>query len=168
VKRTLHFLVIGLCSGILLGLALSPVIEKALVILLTFSVSLVGIASGVSVYKQSDHPQFKLDPAPMSWIMIGIVVGSLLGMFTRTHDLLGMTRNAMSAYKKRDSLEMGQSRITGLHSADQDACLAMRSLHGPKLEEYMHELGDPNLDRIIRTAQGDSSTLEAIKSLICP
>jgi hypothetical protein len=65
-NKTPWFVIIGLCCGILLGLSLSPVIEKTLSPIIAFTITLMGIVSGVTVFNQSDKPKFEISPVPLS------------------------------------------------------------------------------------------------------
>src|SRR4051812_12219572 len=85
--------IIGVCIGILTGLSISPVLQvilSSIVALLTTILSVwYGISNPLNDTNNKSLLKYKISFAPIGCLVIGITLGCLLGIFIRTHDLLG-------------------------------------------------------------------------------
>lgn len=97
--NSLCVLMSGLGLGWLVGLSASPVIQIILTSLIAIVVSLSGALAGISATKQEDDPpqdnnkrrslSSVLDPLPVMCLVIGLAIGSSIGVYARTNDWLG-------------------------------------------------------------------------------
>ena len=94
----LGLLIIGIGIGCLLGVSVSPVVSIAITSLTGAAASIIAALSGLqekqSSPKESDPYQISLarwsvNPWPLAVLVLGIIVGSIGGIWVRTHDLLG-------------------------------------------------------------------------------
>jgi hypothetical protein len=167
-KQNKHYIIIGICCGILLGLSLSPVIEKTLGILLVFITSLLGVASGVSINSETKDSKFKVNPLPLSLIMIGIVLGSFLGIFIRNKNVLGNDANINNVTLKKDPIQnIEEKTYTGLNGFEEGTpCGIIKDLHGIDLKNELEEFHLKKIDDCLKI-NSDSSSLEIIKIMYC-
>lgn len=112
IEETLTFgkisslLTIGFGVGWLAGLSVSPIVSTLLSSIVGVTVMLVSIMSGVSWYSQQNQKEklnnnpkieeksiidrWKVHPAPIALLVLGIVIGSGVGIYVRTHNVLGV------------------------------------------------------------------------------
>ena len=167
IRTTINYLVIGSCCGILLGLSLSPVIEKSLGILLTFITSLLGFACGISVLNSAGNEKFKINPQPLSFTMIGIVIGSFMGIFMRNHNTLGTDHIVIvSDSSVHAKLVETQGNVTALHADFEKVCPILQPLHGNSLRNELENMGDSKIRQALKISD-DSVSLELIKAMTC-
>lgn len=92
-KNNIGLFVTGTGIGIFLGLSDSPILLQVLVPFLTLLSGLLSIFSGQRNHenpetKESELAKFKnLSSIPMMLVVVGMVVGSFLGMFARNYDV---------------------------------------------------------------------------------
>jgi hypothetical protein len=170
-KNAVHYAIIGVCCGILLGLSLSPVLEKTLSIIITFVITLMGIVSGVKVMTESKNPKYQINPAPLSIMMIFLLLGVFSGIYMRTHNALGTDiadQNLSQKMKElKDSLRIVHNE-TGLRNDEQDIpCAQIKLLHGKELENELRKIGDKKVNNMLKVST-DSISLETIKAYACP
>jgi hypothetical protein len=100
-------IVIGIGIGWLIGLSVSPVLNIILTGLITILASILTIISGISKSNAAAEDTVKdtnlvtskiinVNLFPLMWLVIGIVSGSVSGIYTRNHDLIKM--NEYSKY----------------------------------------------------------------------
>ena len=100
----------GTCVGLLAGLSLSPVVHDLLSTLTTLVVATTGVLAGLEFEPDSDPKdadalkhtrrlshRVAVDPLPMACVFLGIVFGAGGGLFTRTHNFLGVSPSPKSA-----------------------------------------------------------------------
>ena len=97
--RGLSLLISGLGVGWLIGMAVSPVIHIVITSLIAFVVSVTSALAGIKVDKGEDKDdaqsarrhklQVEVNPLPMMFMVIGLVIGASLGALARTNDWLG-------------------------------------------------------------------------------
>ena len=93
----ISMLIIGTGIGWLTGLSVSPVISAVITGIIGLSLTLVSVLSGLKQAAPSAEPQlppqlksnWNLNPVPIALLIIGIVIGTSLGITARTHNLLG-------------------------------------------------------------------------------
>src|SRR5947209_2819525 len=82
----------GLGLGWLIGLSVSPTIANTVAAVLALIVTITGVVSGVKAAEQparaSKFP-ISVDVVPVSFLVIGLAVGSSMGVYARSNDLLG-------------------------------------------------------------------------------
>jgi hypothetical protein len=93
-------IVIGLGIGWLTGMSATPVVSIVITALVGAISSVAAIATGIRGYlkkakKDSSTGSILIDsasilPVPFAWIVFGIIVGSCFGIYSRTHNWLGM------------------------------------------------------------------------------
>lgn len=166
--KGINYLIIGTCTGILIGLSLSPVIEKTLGILLASITSLVGIASGITLNTEEKNQRFKINPIPLTLIMTGIVFGSLLGIYARNKNLLGNTKTIVQEQQNLNSENQGKQNktVTGLHSSETMPCNILENLHGNELRMELEKIGDSTINKCLEISS-DSLSLEVLKRALC-
>lgn len=169
-KNSIHLIVIGICGGIIVGLSVSPIVEKILALLITIVVSLVGLLCGISVEGSAITKKARITPAPLSIVMIGFLVGTLSGILMRTNNVLGASISDIKLSPRmkemKDSLTIVNS-ITGLHaSKDKFDCSELDGKHGADLKFELQKLGDDRINNSLKMAD-DSVSLEIIKTMLC-
>jgi hypothetical protein len=168
-KERPWFIVIGICCGILLGLSLSPVIDKTLSAIIAFTITLMGIVSGVTIYNQNNNSKFQVSPVPLSLLLIGIIAGVFIGILMRTHNILGVSNSAQIQIMKDTAGKSPKDyseNVTGLHNAFSEPCEIMKPLHGSELKTALESAGDETVNSCLKLSS-DSTSLEIIKRMAC-
>ena len=81
------------CIGVLAGLSVSPVIQTIITAILGLGTTIVSVWMGLSFEgenkKLGDLTKLDLKIFPLTLFVLGITLGSLVGIYMRTHDVLG-------------------------------------------------------------------------------
>ncbi|MFY7908962.1 MAG: hypothetical protein ACOVO2_05400 [Emticicia sp.] len=110
IKNTIGFLLCGIALGWMIGMSVTPIIRDVILSLLVVVTTIMGLIAG---YKSTNHKtqegitietnteaskQYslvdylsKVDLLPIGFCMIGMTLGSALGVYMRTHQSLGMS-----------------------------------------------------------------------------
>jgi hypothetical protein len=93
VAPTLALVVGGVGLGVLTGMSATPVIEGVITALLGIATGLAAISAGMKRPEgvAPDAPRRALrtvDPAPVAGLLVGIAIGSMMGVHFRTHQSL--------------------------------------------------------------------------------
>jgi hypothetical protein len=96
-KNTLSLIIIGLGIGWLAGLSVSPVVSIIITSIVGVVITLLSALSGLKILEQSEKSpdaetssHWQVDPIPIAFLILGIVLGSILGITARTHNWLGI------------------------------------------------------------------------------
>src|SRR3954470_4540847 len=91
-RRVWLLTIAGIGLGWLIGLSVSPTVGSVVASVLALIVTITGVVSGVKAGEQpgtaSKFPVF-VDVVPVSFLVIGLAVGSSMGVYARSNDLLG-------------------------------------------------------------------------------
>lgn len=94
------FLLIGLGIGWLIGLSVSPVVSIVVSSVTASAAAIIAVAGGVKENEQGASEEgsglvsnlnSNITPWPLTCLIIGVVLGSILGLRARTNDWLGRT-----------------------------------------------------------------------------
>jgi hypothetical protein len=102
-SHLISIIIIGISFGWLIGMTTSPVMQIVVTSLVALVVSLVTILSGLEKKEDKEGEEMgsekkkranqflnrSINPIPIMLMMIGIVLGSMTGVWTRTHEWLG-------------------------------------------------------------------------------
>lgn len=96
--KYIFILVTGLGIGWLVGLSISPVISIVITSVTGAAAAVIAAMSGLENKNEVDKDdttesnqnfQWKVNPIPIAMLVIGVVVGSGIGIYVRNQDLLG-------------------------------------------------------------------------------
>lgn len=101
-SRLIHscsLVIIGFGIGWLAGLSVSPVVSTIITSIVGVTVTLISVLSGIKNRPaQSDedtenhaNPRWSVNPVPIALLIVGILIGSTLGIMVRTRNSLGAT-----------------------------------------------------------------------------
>lgn len=89
----------GAGVGWLIGLSVSPVIYIVITSLIAFVVSITSALAGITVDREGTQaesrpaskriPQVEINPLPVMFMVLGLVIGASLGVYARTNNWLG-------------------------------------------------------------------------------
>jgi hypothetical protein len=86
--NSMSLIIIGLGIGWLAGLSVTPVIVSIIVALFGVIAPLIAILVGVTPKNEQ-----RINLLPIALLIVGLALGSILGIFTRTHNWLGVVTN---------------------------------------------------------------------------
>lgn len=91
----ISLIAIGLGIGWLVGLSVTPgTTSIILTSIMTIVVLLITVVSGLeketSTEEQKSYSKWKVSPIPLALFIVGLVVGSSVGIYARTHNWLGV------------------------------------------------------------------------------
>jgi len=124
--NSMSLIIIGLGIGWLAGLSVTPVIVSIIVALFGVIAPLIAILVGVTPKNEQ-----RINLLPIALLIVGLALGSILGIFTRTHNLLGITASA--------SHDVPSSVSTVLFGGEHDECERLLTYDNnelPKEVEY--------------------------------
>jgi len=112
----------GGCIGFLAGLSVSPVAEPLVTSVAALVITLTTALAGLNQTKSSDEPSTTVNqsgirvaanPIPIGVLVLGITLGVVCGILTRTHDLLGTSQRSKQV--QTEKAESTQSKVeTGI------------------------------------------------------
>ncbi len=121
-------LVIGIGVGFLIGLSLSPVLHIIVGSLITLVVSIAGILVGIEfkhenlTSKSENSPPLasiaqirkgaKISLAPLAIMIVGLAVGSAVGICARTNEWFGVNPDKIIFEMERDRARRKASKAT--------------------------------------------------------
>lgn len=128
--NSMSLIIIGLGIGWLAGLSVTPVIVSIIVALFGVIAPLIAILVGVTPKNEQ-----RINLLPIALLIVGLALGSILGIFARTHNLLGVATNtphkaASTPASSSDSVLFGE---------EHDECERLRTFDDdelPKEVEY--------------------------------
>jgi hypothetical protein len=89
-------IVTGLGIGWLAGLSASPVVSIVITSVTGSAAAVVAALSGLKS-DTTDKPQpWKIDPMPLGLLILGLIIGSLMGLYLRTHNALSPSALTLS------------------------------------------------------------------------
>lgn len=125
-SRVVPALVIGLSIGWLMGLSVSQTVSATIAALM----ALVG-GIGAGLYGRSRDPESPLiDLWPIALIALGVAVGASAGVYARTHQWLGATKEVQTDARKETEATSEAKRpayLGVLFGKSQDRCSALRA-----------------------------------------
>lgn len=182
----------GLGVGWLVGLSASPVVAGVVTTLLGGIAAVVSAFVGVDFHAtRSEESQshrkswVRANPLPLTLMIVAVVLGSALGVFARTKELLGPGPEAVARSWKAAGLpletpaillrlferEMGESRPSAvrpvLFSADETLCNALGPLAGATLRDEINKSHDERLKAFARLTTDDGALKAAVQVYVC-
>jgi hypothetical protein len=109
----LYLAAIGVGIGWLIGLSVSPVVSIVITSITGSAAAIIAILSGVedkddkSQETAKEHPvrlRWAIDPLPLAVLVVGILVGSAIGVWARNHSWLGSPVESEIAQWRRAGL----------------------------------------------------------------
>lgn len=141
-------------------LVISPVIQGILTTILTLIIAIVSILSGLKDNSESEflNKFGKLNMLPVAILILGICLGSASGIYTRTHNLLGVKSELKS--------ELRSEFEAGLYADNYSKCGDLKGLNGNDLKNGLKSLNDKNVNNLLQNCNNDSC-LNAILTIYC-
>lgn len=207
-KNALSLVVAGVGMGWMIGLSVSPVLQIVVTSVMATVVSIVGALASVhsapAASRESEPEErpsalaahspkpWEVNPLPLAALLIGMVVGSSLGVQARTHEWLApspeflahrWSGTGLKATKIQERLfdsafpldaKQGtkteeiaaQSHSGVLFSISESDRNMMQSLSPEEMRAFLKTVDDPNI-KIILSRCNDAKSLEALRSLLC-
>ena len=135
----LAFIVIGFGIGWLAGLSISPVVSILLTSVVTLAGGFVGAFSGLNGNVSDGYK--KVNPAPLAFLIFGIILGSTIGILVRTHNILGSSGSIVE--NNQSIVEDKQSRgVLFSSSASECGLFLQASDNEQKLRSLLENLSD--------------------------
>jgi len=179
--------IIGICIGILTGLSVSPVIQTVLSSILSVVITAVSIWVGLSDKgedgKLKHLSKFNLNIIPLTLLVVGITFGAMLGVYIRTHHVLGdvgiynkkehpdkQKPKEVDANKtKNDHADNSSDKqdTAGLFVHPQSTRDILESFSGKQLIYMLGTLGDKKINKIIDSCHSDPELVKQKVSEIC-
>lgn len=101
----LFLLIGGVCLGWMIGMTKENIIVSVITTIITVLIAVVSYLSGLQNDEAKSTILRKTDSKPISILIIGLAIGGAFGIWTRTHNILGIN-------------EENQIGILGLHRDD--------------------------------------------------
>lgn len=178
----------GVCLGTLTGLSVSPVIQSVLTALITIITAVLTFTSGINDSKFTTIIQkrvAKINFIPTAGFILFFTLGSFVGIYLRTNDLLGKSvDNKIQLYKdigftgkeiKQLFASEFKNQLNERESSDQSVLYSnltedelgfIRLKSGKALEVELRALNNPSIDAFLNITS-DSIALEALKLYLC-
>jgi hypothetical protein len=165
----LYIVISGACVGFLAGLSVSPVAGALLSTVTALVVGVTSTLAGVQISKagsdafKSDGSRVTVSALPGALLVVGIVVGSTIGIYTRTHDWLGAHAAGRQPGKMQDAgvlYSAPTSECSDWHGIEDESALRA-NLIGSKTVN-----GIPRLLPVVESC-GNKQCLEAVVELLC-
>jgi hypothetical protein len=176
----------GACVGCLAGLSASPVVGIVLTSVTAVLAALTSAIAGLDVRQASTRPngpssetlaRIDVSPAPVLLLMIGVLLGSMAGIWIRTHDWLGTvgtdTNSSTALGTAKGPAPPALSRFGVLYGGDATVCEDLRATDRPGNEDaFRARLGkavdvSPDMRSLVNGCR-DRSCLQALTRLLCP
>ena len=161
----------ALTIGWMVGMSLSPIVNTVISSLITIIITITSLLVGLKFNNEDVNSKSiigkvsSISLLPLALLTFFLAVGSGIGIYTRTHNLLGIKETSSPNNKGRvnnDSLQ----HTAGLFSLTVEQCQLLELSHGDQLKTRLKAIGDNNVDYLINQCANDSC-LEAIKNIIC-
>jgi hypothetical protein len=165
----LYIVISGACVGFLAGLSVSPVAGALLSTVTALVVGITSTLAGVQITNpnndasKSPGSRVTVSALPAAVLVVGIVVGSIIGIYTRTHDWLGARSAGQQAGNVQDAgvLYSGQTSECSDWRGIEDESALRANLIGSKTVK-----GVPKLLNVVQSC-GNKPCLEAVVELLC-
>lgn len=99
-------MIMGFGVGWLVGLSVSPVVSIVITSVVGAAAGLVGGLSGLE-----EQPKWQINPWPLAFLILGMVIGSVFGIQARTQDWLGTDVSDEIAMWQKTGLKMPPEKI---------------------------------------------------------
>lgn len=166
----------GGCLGYLVGLSVSPVAGIVLTSLVAVVVALTSALAGLNIGTSPQDPDRKLplrrtrvsvNPVPVSLLLVGLTAGSIVGILTRTHNLLG-TSTKSGAIGMSDGEQKARAGV--LYGAEASECDDLRGISDREaLRASMAKTfgGNSGPVRVIDGCGGNRACWQALIEVMC-
>jgi len=212
---------IGFGVGWLLGMSASPVLHLVVSSIIALVGAVVGALAGIhaesAVSNQKDTPEppitgngshapdspksrlrpLNVNPMPLGVLVVGILVGSCVGVYVRTNDWLGPDPQRLAlrwsggglteaqirmrlfdqlypAFEAHQALlghtdsPVVNSHLPVLFGLSIEECQLLQGKRGAELRDNLKLLSNPDLATITARCNEDEDCLEAIRRVVCP
>src|SRR5580698_5225348 len=161
----------SLSLGWMIGMSVSPVVNTVVASVIAVLVTAVSLLSGFKLDETAVQkiPRSITDMSivPVAILTIGLAIGSAMGIFTRTHNFLGVVDHHINSITtKKQTDDDGKSTTAGLFEVSVEDCGIIELKHGRELRAALLSIGDKNIHTIVLSCNSDSC-LEAIKEVVC-
>lgn len=184
-KNSIGLFFTGVGIGIFLGLSESPILLQILIPLLTIIVGLLSILTGQKNEEKPNQSEGNLlvnkniSPFPIMWVVLGMVVGSFLGLLAKNYDITGRgvmfgqpttyspDTKLVDAAPKRDDKE--EKSTTVLHGISQDICQQKNlcELNGIELLCALNEIENPEVEEFLSKKEFNLDTVKNKINNLC-
>jgi len=177
--RSIALFVSGASVGLLLGLAISPALHLVIGATAALVGSIVGALAGVQ------ETRWNVNPIPFAVFVVGLAIGSPLGIHLRTNDAFGPKPQVIAQRWSGTGLDGKeiQRRVfdqlypahasapaprlaAGLYSASADDCALLALRKGEELRSRLRALGDARLSAAAELCR-DDGCLDALRRALC-
>ncbi len=205
-RYLIYLSISGLAVGWIVGLSMSPVLHILLGSLLALIVSVISAIAGLEKADRPEAPKtadnsqslthkisrIQIDPRPITCFVIGLAIGSSVGVYARANDWLSANPRVLVERWKGNGLDeaeirrrlfneiYGVSSVAGEASKNRQAspsrgglfaigvsdCDNLRLKHGAALRAELAILNDSRINKFL-TISSDSLSLEALKEFLC-
>lgn len=117
IRQSVCLIAIGICLGIMTGLSVSPVLGIVLGSILSITITIAAGLAGVEFLEsavKNDSPAkwraVNVDATPLAMLTVSLLTGAVIGIFLRTHDVLG-----------RPTMQIEQTMSLGSKAAGSDS-----------------------------------------------
>lgn len=161
----------ALAVGWMVGMSVSPTVNTVISSLITIIITITSLLVGLKFKNEDVNSKniiselSSISLLPLALLTIFLTVGSGIGIYTRTHNLLGKKKTLGSkekGFSNNDSLQP----IPALFTITVEECQLLELSHGDQLKTRLTAIGDNNVNYLVRQCANDSC-LEAIKNILC-
>lgn len=167
----------GLCLGYLMGMSVSPVVSIVLTSLVALVVGVASTLAGIEKDAKPDpitvvpaRSRMELNPLPVTALVVGITFGSVVGVWSRTHDWLATSASDLKAAGKSVSIDDGSTKahsavLFGIASSE---CADLRSAPAEGLyEAIVRTVSDRDVRVVADACRTDRNCLRSLVYTIC-
>jgi hypothetical protein len=186
--RSIALFLSGASIGLLLGLAISPTLHLIIGAAAALTGSIVGALAGVQP-APSDQQRFvyRVDPIPFAVFVIGLAIGSPVGIYLRANDVFGPRPHLIAQrwsgtgldgkeiqrrlfdqlYPAHGPAPASAPRLAaGLYGVSVDECQFLALKKGEELRSRLRSLGDARISAAAEMCH-DDGCLDALRTLLC-
>lgn len=191
----------GLGLGWIMGMSVTPIVQTVITAVLALAVAvanaLIGLRAEAEVQGEDDQDKPKpepVNPLPFGSLLIGLAAGAALGIWSRTHDVLGPDVNSRIAewkstgypdsviarrlfertyppLTKENAVPKGDPAVgntTFLYHVPAGGCEVLRQAtpDSAQLSTQLRVLGDEYVDRVVSQCNS-AECMRALVELLC-
>lgn len=175
-RRTGGWIVLsGVLIGFLTGLSVSPVTSIVLTSVVAVVVATTSAVAAITSKAGDSNPDARawpeVNPMPVAVLLVGITAGSMIGIFTRSHDWLGTIQSSRTGTTTLSTMSDTEQKARSgvLFRAETSECNDWRTISEQEPLRERLKKGvpvDSSLSRIISGCR-DLDCLRAVTELRC-
>lgn len=174
--NALCLLISAVSVGWIAGMSVSPVVDTVVSSLLSVLVAIASLSSGLNdkATAVAERSSFIKQLAGINLLSIavltaGIVIGSCLGIYTRTHQLLEKQQTSLKITSEDNVVSQNRAAaaLGVLYSLPAHACGDIGWRHGADLQRALTAYQNENIIRLVNDCNGNAECLELIKKMVC-